>query len=76
MKGKWGKAVDIVTIIESFKPVVTLLSDVADEYIEIKKLNPKPVKVALATFISLAGDRDVSEYSREDAKLFVRHLTL
>jgi integrase len=30
----------------------------------------------LNTFISLAGDRDVSEYSREDAKLFVHHLQL
>ena len=70
------QAVDVATIIESFKPVLTLLSDVADEYIQIKKLNPKPVKVALAPFISLAGDRDVSEYSREDANLFVRHLTV
>ena len=69
-------AVNVATIIKSYKPVVTLLSDVANEYIQIKKLNPKPVKVALAPFISLAGDRDVGEYSREDAKLFVRHLTL
>ena len=27
-------------------------------------------------FISLAGDRNIGEYSREDAKLFVRHLTI
>ena len=32
--------------------------------------------MALNIFISLAGDIDVGEYSREDAKLFVRHLTL
>jgi integrase len=30
----------------------------------------------LATFISLAGDRDVSLYSREDAKLLIHHLEL
>ena len=32
--------------------------------------------MALNIFIALAGDRDVNEYSREDAKMFVRHLTL
>ena len=31
---------------------------------------------ALTTFISLAGDRDVGTYTREDAKLFVHHLQL
>ena len=30
----------------------------------------------MAGFIALAGDRDVSEYSREDAKLYVRHLEM
>jgi hypothetical protein len=32
--------------------------------------------VALSGFICLAGDRDVSQYPREDAKLFVRHLEI
>ena len=32
--------------------------------------------MALSDFISLAGDRVVSEYTREDAKLFVRHLEM
>ena len=32
--------------------------------------------MALSTFISLAGDRDVSEYTRQDAKLFVHHLEM
>ena len=35
-----------------------------------------PPRSALSTFISLAGDRDVGTYSREDAKLFVHHLQL
>ena len=30
----------------------------------------------MAVFISLAGDRDVRQYTREDAKLFVRHLEI
>ena len=33
-------------------------------------------RVALSGFISLAGDRDVRQYTREDAKLFVRYLEM
>ena len=32
--------------------------------------------MALSGFICLAGDRDVSQYPREGAKLFVRHLEI
>ena len=70
------QAVDVVTIIESFKPKASLLSEMAEEYLSLRQIDPTPPQVALKIFISLAGDRDVAEYSREDAKLFVRHLTL
>ena len=69
-------AVDVATIIESFKPKASLLSELAEEYLLLRQIDQIPPRVALNTFISLAGDRDVGEYSREDAKLFVRHLTL
>ena len=69
-------AVNIATIIESFKPKASLLSDMAEEYLSLRQIDQTPPRVALNIFISLAGDRDVGEYSREDAKLFVRHLTL
>ncbi|MFL2774734.1 MAG: DUF6538 domain-containing protein [Paracoccaceae bacterium] len=69
-------AVDTATIIHSFKPKASLLSEMAEEYLSLRQIDQTPPRVALNIFISLAGDRDVSEYSREDAKLFVRHLTL
>ena len=69
-------AVNIVTIIESFKPRASLLSEMAGEYLSLRQIDQTPPRVALKIFIALAGDRDVAEYSREDAKLFVRHLTL
>ena len=69
-------AVDTATIIESFKPRASLLSELAEEYLSLRQIGQTPPRVAVNIFISLAGDRDVSEYSREDAKLFVRHLTL
>ena len=70
------QAVDVISIIESFKPRASLLSEMAEEYLSLRQIDQTPLRVALNIFISLAGNRDVSEYSREDAKLFVRHLTL
>ena len=68
--------VDVVTIIESFKPKSVLLSEMAEEYLALREIDQVPPLTALATFISLAGDRDVGTYTREDAKLFVHHLQL
>ena len=55
--------VDIPAIINSFKPTSYILSDMAEEYISLKQIDEKSPRIALATFISLAGDRDVSLYS-------------
>ncbi|WP_367877783.1 tyrosine-type recombinase/integrase [Marimonas sp. MJW-29] len=52
------------------------MSEIAEEYLVLRKIDQTPPRVALSTFVSLAGDREVSEYTREDAKLFVRHLIL
>ena len=81
LKGAWSAAkdatpVNISTIIESFQPRRVALSEIAAEYLALKQIEQTPPRVALSTFISLAGDRDVSEYTRQDAKLFVHHLQM
>jgi len=48
----------------------------AEEYLALREIDQAPPRSALSTFISLAGDRDVGTYTREDAKLFVHHLQL
>ena len=48
----------------------------AEEYMALREIDQGPPRSALSTFISLAGDRDVGTYTREDAKLFVHHLQL
>ena len=68
--------VDVATIIESFQPKSVLLSEMAEEYLALREIDQVPPRSALATFISLAGNRDVRTYTREDAKLFVHHLHL
>ena len=81
LEGSWSGPsvnykVDIPAIINSFKPTSYILSDMAEEYISLKQIDEKSPRSALTTFISLAGDRDVSLYSREDAKLLIHHLEL
>ena len=68
--------VDIPSVISSFKPRSFVLSEIAQEYLTLKDIDQQPPSIAIKSFISLAGDRDVSEYTREDAKLFVRHLEM
>ena len=63
--------INIPAVVDSFKPKSYLLSEMADEYLSLRKIDAAPPKLALETFISLAGDRDVVSYTRDDAKLFV-----
>lgn len=82
LEGSWSRTtervqpVDIPSVLASFKPRSFVLSEIAQEYLTLRDIDHKPPTIALSGFISLAGDRDVSEYTREDAKLFVRHLEM
>ncbi|XAT62522.1 tyrosine-type recombinase/integrase [Rhodobacteraceae bacterium Araon29] len=82
LEGSWSnhagriQPVDIPALLISFKPRSFVLSEIADEYLTLRDIDERPPRIALAGFIALAGDRDVSEYSREDAKLYVRHLEM
>ena len=81
LEGSWStttsiQPVDIPTILLSFKPRSFKLSEIATEYVVVKSIDPRPPRIALQSFISLAGDRDVGEYMREDAKLFLRNLEM
>ena len=63
--------INITAVVDSFKPKSYLLSEMADQYLSLRKIDTAPPKLALETFIRLAGDRDVVSYTRDDAKLFV-----
>jgi hypothetical protein len=68
--------VNISYLLSSFKPKSFRLTEIAEEYITFRDIDQQSPRVAVAVFVSLAGDRDVSQYTREDAKLFVRHLEM
>ncbi len=81
LEGAWSATtntppVNISSIIEGFQPRRVALSEIAAEYLKLKQIDQTPPRVALSAFLSLAGDRDVSEYTRQDAKLFVHHLEM
>ena len=81
LEGSWATSthiipVDIISVVQGFKPRSSLLSEMAEEYLGLREIDQTSPRVALYTFYSLAGDRDVSLYTREDAKLFVRQLGL
>ena len=81
LEGAWSATTDaspvnISTIVKSFQPRRLALSEIAAEYLALKQIDQTPPRVALSTFLSLAGDRDVSEYTRQDAKLFVHYLEI
>ena len=81
LEGSWSNTtsiqpVDIPTNLFSFRPRSFVLSGIAEEYLSLRAIDEKPPRVALSGFISLAGDRDVSQYPREGAKLFIRHLEI
>ena len=66
--------INIPAVVDSFKPKSYLLSEMAEEYISLKKIDRASPNLSLASFIELAGDRDVTSYVRDDAKLFVNDL--
>lgn len=66
--------IDIDTIISSHKPRLSKLSEFTSDYLSWKSIAPTPVLIASKSLISLLGDRHVSEYSREDIKLFAQSL--
>lgn len=66
--------VDLESILDSAKPKLTRLSEFADDYLALKAIEPKPVMIAVSSFIQLLGDRHVADYGREDLKAFVHFL--
>ncbi|MDA9989759.1 tyrosine-type recombinase/integrase [Paracoccaceae bacterium] len=82
LEGSWSgttgmiRPVNISYLLSSFKPKSFRLTEIAEEYLTFRDIDDNPPRIAVAVFVSLAGDRDVSQYTREDAKLFVRHLEM
>ena len=68
--------IDLSVVIAGFAPKKNLLSEVVDEYLMTRDIDPSACTVATRTLIKLVGDRDVASYTRDDAKLLMQTLQL
>ena len=81
LEGSWSGTTEIISpvnipyLLSSFKTRTFKLTKIAEEYLTLKEIDQIPPRFALSVFTVIAGDRDVSHYTREDTKLFVLHLT-
>ena len=67
--------INIEKLIASARPRTCLMSELAEEYVSIRQIDPNPIRVALRSLFEVVGDRDVRSYTREDARAFLLHLT-
>lgn len=68
--------IDIKLIAESMKPKVQSLTEIAEEYVELRDIDRLSPRLAVELLISIAGDLPVENYSRDDARAFVKALEL
>ena len=50
-----GCKIDYKAVAKGFKPKSRLLTDMADEYLQIREIDPKPTKIALEALTSISG---------------------
>jgi hypothetical protein len=48
------------------------LKAIVEEYVDLKSLNPKPLFETLDFLFAICGEKPVSEYTRGDARQFVK----
>ena len=48
------------------------LKAIVEEYVDLKSLNPKPLFETLEYLFNICGEKAVSEYTRDDARQFVK----
>lgn len=69
-----GTKLDLELLVSAIKPQQLSLTAMAEEYIELKAIHPVPTNLAVRLLMSISGNKDVSEYTRDDARSFVKAL--
>lgn len=70
-----GLKLDLQSVLQAMQPRKLLLSEVAEEYLDLKAIDPKPIRLAIDALNTVSGDREISSYSREDAKALLKLLS-
>jgi len=66
--------VSINSLKDATKTKTASLSAVVSEYLEVKVIQHNPTKSSVEALISMSGDMDVGQYTRQDARNFVSKL--
>ncbi|MFN3259736.1 MAG: tyrosine recombinase XerC [Pikeienuella sp.] len=66
--------VDLAALVEASKPRSCTLAALTEGYLGLRRINPEPVRTAVRALLSVAGDKDIRDYTRHDARAFVAHL--
>lgn len=69
-----GDALDVGRLVQSLTPNAFDLLACVDLYLSGRKIDEKPVRLAVGAFIEVSGNRDVQTYERADARLLVASL--
>ena len=69
-----GSKLDYRAAAKSLKPKVTLLSDMLKEYLSVRDISERPVRLAVDALVAVAGDREISDYTREDVRAFLGYM--
>ena len=69
-----GSKLDYRAAAKSMKPKITLLSDMLKEYLAIRDISERPVRLAVEALEAVSGDREISDYTREDVRAFLGYM--
>ena len=69
-----GGKLDYKAAARSLMPKSTLLSEMMQEYLSVRDISEKPVKIAVKHLIAVAGDREIADYTREDVRVFLSYM--
>lgn len=56
------------------RPKTSRLSDMMQEYLSLKDISDRPVRLAVDALVAVAGDLDVADYGRDDVRAFLRYM--
>ena len=78
LKQSWKSNSQIKVCIDqalrSVRPAKVTFAAIAEEYIETRQLGRKSCEVPIAALLTVAGDREVESYKKDDARALLAHL--
>ncbi len=72
--GSIPHGVDLNALLDAARPRSLTLTELADEYLSFKNIDAAPLRLAVSCLVAAAGDKNITNYDRQDARAFVATL--